>query len=83
MPTLQILVNLIPLLAGSFVKFLFFIIKGFGSDYLLGTIDGIKNLYMIDRVNFKKISIFTFINIEFELVINTFKYALNYIERHK
>ena len=82
MPLLQMLINLIPIAFGSFVKFLFFLFKGFGFDYLFGTIDGIKNIGMIDRTDFSNASIFTYISIEIELIINTFKYILNFIKRH-
>ena len=82
MPFIQLAINLIPIALGSVVKFLFFLVRGYGFDYLLGTIDGIRNIGMIDRVDFRKISIFTFIGIEVELIINTFKYMYNFIKRH-
>ena len=83
MPNIQILINIAPLVIGCFLKLFFFLFKGFGPDYLLGIIDGIRNVGMINRVEFKKISLFTFVRIECELIVNTFKYVFNFIERHK
>ena len=82
MPILQLLLNIVPLLIGTLVKFLFFLFKGFGIDYLLGIINGLSNLNMIERVDFKKINLFIFIRIEIELLINTIKYFINLKLRH-
>ncbi len=82
MPIYQLLINLIPICIGTAIKFIFFLFRGFGFDYLSGTISGIKNCSMVDRTNFRRINIANVINIEVQLIKNTFKYISNFIKRH-
>lgn len=83
MPNLQIAINFIPLFVGTFIKFVFFIFRGFGFDYISGIIDGFKNLYRIKRRDFKKIRAINFFLIECFLIQSTFMYIFNFIKRHK
>ena len=82
MPIFQILINIFPLFVGHLIKLVFFIKKGFGIDYLFGMVDGLKNVKKLTKVNFANIDFFKFINIEFELLINTFLYIKNFAKRH-
>ena len=56
--------------------------KGFGLDYFFGIFDGLRGLRRVQKNNFSKFSIYTFIKIEIELIINFIKYCLNFINRH-
>lgn len=82
MPFIQIIINIFPLFVGTLIKQIFFIAKGFGLDYFFGIFDGFKTLKTIKPNDFEKISIFNFIFIELQLIINTFKYAINFVKRH-
>lgn len=75
MPLLQILINLPFLIVGYFVKYLFFLKKGFGKDYIEGFKEGIKNLKKIEKVSFRWKNLFHYIYIEWLLVKNTFTYV--------
>lgn len=82
MPYIQILLNIFPLFLGIVIKQIFFNLKGYGLDYFFGIFDGFKNLNTIKKNDFTKINIANFILIEIELIINTFKYVLNFVKRH-
>lgn len=81
MPTLQILINIVPLLLGILFKQIFFIRIGYGLDYFFGLIDGIRGLRDIERNDFKKINPLKFIEVEIDLFFNTFDYIFEYINR--
>lgn len=51
MPFLQIIVNLLPLFIGMFIKQLVFIRKGFGKAYFNGIIEGFKNSQNIAKIH--------------------------------
>ena len=55
--------------------------KGFGLDYFFGIFDGLKNLSLIKKNDFNKISILDIIMTEIYLIINTLKYVNNFIKR--
>lgn len=74
MPILQLLVNLPFLALGFLVKYIFFIKKGFGKEYIEGFIEGIKTLNKVKKVKFKFKNILNYIKIEYLLIINVFKY---------
>ena len=82
MPYIQILINIFPLFVGTVIKQVFFSMKGFGLDYFFGIFDGIRGLGSIKKTDFSKFSIFTFIKIEIELIINLIKYCFNFVNRH-
>ena len=82
MPYIQILINIFPLFLGIVIKQIFFKLKGYGLDYFFGIFDGFKNLSLIKKNDFKNINVFSFVIIEIELIINTFKYLFNFIKRH-
>ena len=82
MPYLQIIINIFPLFIGTVIKQIFFIMRGYGLDYFFGIFDGLRNLDKIKKNNFFKFNFITYIKIEFELILNTFKYLFNFINRH-
>lgn len=82
MPLIQILINIFPLFVGTLLKQIFFITRGFGLDYFFGLFDGLKTVKNIKRIDFKKVGIFDFVHIELMLIINTFRYVVNFIKRH-
>lgn len=85
MPFLQIIINFIPLLIGTVIKQLFFIRKGFGKAYIKGIAEGFKNIKKIDKICISEASFrnrFTYIKIELYLIINTFRYFIEFIKRH-
>lgn len=76
MPVLQLLMNMPFLALGFLVKYLFFIKKGFGKEYKEGFIEGIKTLNKVKKVKFEFKNIKNYINIEWILIKNTFKYII-------
>ena len=82
MPLPQIILNSFPLFIGVVVKQVFFSMKGFGLDYFFGIYDGLTNLKLIRKNDCNNISLFNYIKIEFDLIVNTFKYIKNFISRH-
>lgn len=81
MPTLQIIFNSPFILAGTIVKLIYFIRKGFGLDYFFGIFDAIRSLDKIERFDFSNISIYRFIKIEIDLILNLIFYIRNFINR--
>ena len=76
MPILQLLINMPFLALGFLIKYLFFIKKGYGKEYKEGFIEGIKTLNKVNKVKFEFKNIKNYINIEWILIKNTFKYIL-------
>ncbi len=82
MPLLQIVINIPALLLGIFVKWLFFVKKGFGRVYLKGIAEGIKSCRTNCRkIPFKIKHIGNYIKIEWELICGTFVYAYELLRR--
>ena len=68
MPFLQILINLPFLLAGFFMKYLFFAKKGFGSIYVKGVAEGFSmSLHSSKKVPFKMKNVKNYAKIQLEL----------------
>jgi GT2 family glycosyltransferase len=76
MPWPQLTLNLIFLLLGYLIKYLFFIRKGYGNDYIHGLKDGITSLDKIDKINFKRGRLINYLSIEWLLIKNTLKNIL-------
>lgn len=74
MPILQLIFNFLFLLIGFFVKFLFFLSKGYGNEYLLGLFEGLKNLNKIKKTKYKNKNIKNYFRIELKLILNLFKF---------
>ena len=74
MPIVQLIINLLPIILGIFVKYLFFIRKGLGTTYLKGVLEGIRSFSRCNKVEFRGNNIKNYIMIEYDLIINTFIY---------
>ena len=66
--------NFIFLFLGFFIKYLFFVKKGFGSTYLAGLKEGLSTRSKIDKVKFNSKNTKNYFKIEYRLIINTFKF---------
>lgn len=81
MPLIQLCINFLPLLAGYFVKTLFFCKIGFGKDYLTGLSDGIRSLSSCKKVPFRFSHLPAYLKIEYELIKYTFIYIQDWVKR--
>lgn len=79
MPLLQLIINFPFLLIGFFIKYLFFLKKGFGKVYLEGIQEGLRTLHKIETVKYENQNLSNYIKIEIELIKNTFKYLFSKI----
>lgn len=79
MPILQLILNFPFLILGFFIKYLFFMKKGYGKDYRDGIVEGIFNLKNLKKIPFRFKNLKNYIHIELLLVINTFKYVFSKI----
>lgn len=68
------IVNFIFLFFGFFIKYLFFVKKGFGSTYISGVKEGLSTRDRIDKVKFKSRNTKNYFKLEYRLIINTFKF---------
>ena len=68
------IVNFIFLFLGFFIKYVFFLRKGFGSIYLEGIKEGLKTKSKVKKVNFKKSNLKNYFKLEYRLIINTLKF---------
>ena len=76
MPLLQFVMNFPALLVGTFIKYLWFVKKGFGKVYLEGLKEGIKSYRSIEKIPFKGKHLWNYVVIEWLLIKNTFKYLI-------
>ena len=87
MPNVQILINIFPLAIGLLIKAVFFTCIGLGKDYIRGLREGFSTLRQCQRVSFSRKTYQYCLTIEFQLFINTIKYAFHWIlraiERHQ
>lgn len=81
MPLLQLIINFLPLAAGYFVKYLFFLKTGYGKDYREGVMEGLKTRKEQKRVPFRLRHLPNYFLIEAELIVNTFAYAGDWFTR--
>lgn len=68
------IINFIFLFLGFFIKYLFFVKKGFGSTYLEGIKEGLSDKSKIKKVSFKSKNMKNYFKIEYKLIINTLKF---------
>lgn len=66
--------NFIFLFLGFFIKYVFFVRKGFGSVYLEGVKEGLKTRSRLEKVKFKKSNLKNYFKLEYKLIINTIKF---------
>ena len=81
MPLLQLILNLLPILAGMAVKYMFFSRIGFASDYVEGVKEGLKTLKKTKKVRFQMSRLGNYIRIEGELILGTFLYVWEFMIR--
>jgi GT2 family glycosyltransferase len=73
MPWPQLALNLLFLILGFLIKYLVFLKKGHGNDYMAGLKDGLTSLDKIDRIRYKKGRFSNYLSIEWLLIKNTLK----------
>ncbi|MDD2980160.1 MAG: glycosyltransferase family 2 protein [Hespellia sp.] len=81
MPLLQLILNILPISLGFFVKALFFQKIGFGKDYREGFREGLHTMKHCKKVPFRIRNLFNYLKIESELIVYTFAYAKDWIKR--
>lgn len=81
MPLFQLLLNLLPLMTGYCIKYLFFLKIGFGKDYQKGLIEGIRSMKAQKKVPFRFRHFTHYCFIEAELIFNTLTYAKDWFSR--
>ncbi len=77
----QLFLNAPFLLLGFFVKYLFFLKRGFGEDYLAGLREGLSTLHACRRVPAFKGRLKAEIRIQFELILGTAAYVYEFFRR--
>ena len=68
------IINFIFLFLGFFIKYVFFVKKGFGSTYLSGIGEGLSTRNKVNKVKFKSKNTKNYFKIEYRLIINTLKF---------
>ena len=81
MPLLQLIINVVPITAGIFLKIGFFKKIGYEKDYLEGLKEGIKTAHTCKKVKFKPEHLLNYITIELELLAGTFIYVYEFAVR--
>lgn len=74
MPWPQLAVNLVFLLMGYFIKYLFFLRQGQGSTYLDGLKEGLNSLGKLEKTKYENKNFSNYFKIEWLLIKNTFKF---------
>ena len=73
MPWPQLILNLLFLILGFLIKYLVFLKKGHGNDYIAGLKEGLTSLDKIDRIRYKNGRLANYLSIEWILIKNTLK----------
>ncbi len=73
MPWPQLILNLLFLILGFLIKYLVFLKKGHGNDYIAGLKEGLTSLDTIDRIRYKNGRLTNYLSIEWILIKNTLK----------
>jgi len=73
MPWPQLILNLLFLILGFLIKYLVFLKKGHGNDYINGLKEGLTSLDKIDRIRYKNGRLANYLSIEWILIKNTLK----------
>ena len=81
MPGWQILLNAPFLLAGIFVKYLFFVKNGFGGDYVSGLKEGIRTRKQCRRVPGLLKRFGAELKVQFEMICGTGRYVYEFLRR--
>lgn len=83
MPLLQLLLNAVPLMAGIFLKYLFFKKLGYEEDYMEGLKDGIRTAHTCNKVKFQPKHLINYLMVELELLAGTFLYVYEFAIRRQ
>ena len=70
------IINFIFLFLGFFIKYLFFLRKGFGALYFSGITEGLSSRNKIKKTQFKSENTINYLKLEYRLIINTIKYLM-------
>lgn len=81
MPFLQLLINSVPLLVGTVLKYSFFRKLGFGKEYAEGLKEGLRTAHTCRKVKLKGEHIKNYALIELELFVGTFIYVYEFTVR--
>ena len=73
MPWPQLILNLLFLILGFLIKYLVFLKKGHGNDYMDGLKEGLTSLDKIDKIKYKNRRLANYLSIEWILIKNTLK----------
>lgn len=68
------IINFIFLFIGFFIKYLFFLKKGFGKTYINGLKEGLSKRSDVKKVDFKVKNTKNYLKLEYKLIINTIKF---------
>ncbi|MBV1768499.1 MAG: glycosyltransferase family 2 protein, partial [Methanobacterium sp.] len=74
LPWPQLVLNLPFLVLGFFIKYIFFIIKGYGKTYHNGIKEGLSNLSKIKKTEYERENLINYLKIEYLLIKNTLKF---------
>ncbi|MBP2046656.1 glycosyltransferase family 2 protein [Methanobacterium aggregans] len=74
MPWPQLALNLIFLLLGYFIKYLFFLRKGYGRDYLDGLKEGFNSRHDVEKIKYNN-NLINYVKVEWLLIKNTVKFV--------
>lgn len=75
MPWPQLLLNILFLFIGYFIKYLFFLRQGHGSIYLAGLKEGLNSLGKLEKVKYENSNFTNYLKIEMTLIKNTVKFV--------
>lgn len=81
MPTLQLIVNSLPIAAGVVVKYFFFKKRGFEKDYVQGVIEGVTTVKNARKVAYRKKDLLNYLAIEWELLYGAALYFYEFSRR--
>ena len=81
MPLLQLAVNLVPILLGMGLKYMFFKKKGFGRDYAAGVREGLATAKKCRKVPYSRERLKNYLAIEWELITGTLIYVYEFAAR--
>ena len=76
MPPVQFIINLPFLFSGVLIKWLYFVRKGFGKEYITGIKEGMEKCRGCKKAEFEKQPIGRYIKLEIELIANIFRVLL-------
>ncbi len=81
MPALQLAVNLLPIIAGTIVKYFYFKDIGFGKAYLQGIKEGLSSRRETKKIKYEPGRLINYLAIEWELIAGTFTYVSEFSRR--